>query len=214
MAGGRPRRRRRLPGTRRGGVGASRGGSEQALGSTAPRPRSVCSSWDADCRGLLAADPELDAHFADALDTSPQITGPFERARTELSYGSRLAGAGRAVEAIDLLSACLKTFEHLGAEPWAARARGGIRAAGGAPPPPYVNRLERLAPLELEIALAAGAGAPLDDIAHRLFLGPRTTRLLHASALAKLGLDSTAQLVTALGLEGPPDVPLAGHAQA
>ena len=166
------------------------------------------------CRGLLAADPELDAHFADALDTSPQITGPFERARTELSYGSRLAGAGRAVEAIDLLSACLKTFEHLGAEPWAARARGGIRAAGGAPPPPYVNRLERLAPLELDIALAAGAGAPLDDIAHRLFLGPRTTRLLHASALAKLGLDSTAQLVTALGLEGPPDVPLAGHAPA
>jgi GMP synthase-like glutamine amidotransferase len=35
-------------------------------------------------RALLAPDSELDARFADALETSGEATGPFERARTEL----------------------------------------------------------------------------------------------------------------------------------
>jgi GMP synthase-like glutamine amidotransferase/tetratricopeptide (TPR) repeat protein/DNA-binding CsgD family transcriptional regulator len=166
------------------------------------------------CRALLAPDPEVDARFADALETSPQVIGPFERARTELLYGSRLARAGRCVEATDPLSASLRTFEQLGAEPWADRAREGIVAAGGAAPHPQINRLERLTPLELDVALAAGTGATLDDIAHQLFLGPRTTRLLQASAMAKLGVDSTAELVVALGPEGTPCAPVGRHATA
>ena len=68
-----------------------------------------------------------------------------------------------------------------------------------------MNRLERLTPLELDVALAAGAGAPLEDIAHRLFLGSRSVRLLQASAMAKLGVESTAELVAALGPELSPD---------
>jgi DNA-binding CsgD family transcriptional regulator len=134
-----------------------------------------------------------------------ETTGPFERARTELLYGSRLAGAGRSVEATDHLSAALRAFEDLGAGPWAGRARDEIVAAGGAPPDPQVNRLERLTPLELEVAFATGGGAPLDDIAHRFFLGPRSARLLQASAMAKLGVESTAELVGALGPELSPD---------
>jgi hypothetical protein len=55
------------------------------------------------------------------------------------------------------------------------------------------------------VALAAAAGAPLDDIAHGLFLGPRTARLLQASAMAKLGVESTAELVAVLGPELSPD---------
>ena len=46
------------------------------------------------CRALLAPDSELDARFADALEPSVETTGPFERARTELLFGSRLARAG------------------------------------------------------------------------------------------------------------------------
>ena len=157
------------------------------------------------CRALLAPDSELDARFADALEPSVQTTGPFERARTELLYGSRLARAGRSVEASDHLSVALRAFDELGAGPWAGRARDEIVAAGGDPPDPQVNRLERLTPLEFEVAFATGAGAPLDDIAHRLFLGPRSARLLQASAMAKLGVESTAELVGALGPELLPD---------
>jgi GMP synthase-like glutamine amidotransferase/DNA-binding CsgD family transcriptional regulator len=151
------------------------------------------------CRGLLAPDSEFDGCFADSLAPSVETTGPFERARSELLFGSRLARAGRTPDATDHLTAALRVFEELGAEPWAERAREGIVATGATAPPARINRLERLTPLELEVSLAAGAGAPLDDIAHRLFLGPRTARLLHASAMAKLGVDSTAELATALG---------------
>jgi GMP synthase-like glutamine amidotransferase/tetratricopeptide (TPR) repeat protein/DNA-binding CsgD family transcriptional regulator len=149
-------------------------------------------------RAFLAPDSELDARFADALEPSVETTGPFERARTELLYGSRLARAGRPVEATDHLSAALRAFEELGAAPWAGRARDQIVAAGGAPPDPHANRLERLTPLELDVTFATGAGAPIDDIAHQLFLGPRSARLLQASAMAKLGVESTAELVRAL----------------
>jgi DNA-binding CsgD family transcriptional regulator len=153
----------------------------------------------------LAPNSKFEARFAEALETSVATTGPFERARTELLYGSRLARAGRSVEATDHLSAALQTFEELGAEPWAGRARQGILAIGGAAPGRQINRLERLTPLELDVALAAGAGAPLDDVAHRLFLGPRTARLLRASAMAKLRVESTAELTAALGPEFSPD---------
>jgi DNA-binding CsgD family transcriptional regulator len=62
------------------------------------------------------------------------------------------------------------------------------------------------------VVLAAGAGAPLNDIAHQLFLGPRSTRLLHASAMAKLGVESTAELVAALGPELSPEARVGVHA--
>jgi tetratricopeptide (TPR) repeat protein len=157
------------------------------------------------CGAFLAPDSELDAAFLNALAPSVAITGPFERARTELLYGSRLARARRPLEAIDHLSAAVRVFEKLGAEPWAGRAREDIVVAGGTPPRPQVNPLERLAPLELEVALAAGAGASADDIAHRFFLGPRSARFLQASAMAKLGVESMAELVLALGPELLPD---------
>ena len=167
------------------------------------------------CRALLAPDSELDARFADALGRpGVESTGPFEVARTELLYGSRLARAGRSTDATDQLVAALRVFEELGAEPWAQRAREVIVAAGGTAPAPQLDRVERLTPLELDVALAAGSGAPLDDIAHRLFLGPRTARLLQASAMAKLGVESTAELAAALGPERSLHAPLSRHATA
>jgi GMP synthase-like glutamine amidotransferase/DNA-binding CsgD family transcriptional regulator len=166
------------------------------------------------CRALLAPDSELDERFADALEPSEETTGPFERARTELLFGWRLARAGRAADANDHLSTALRVFEELGAEALAGRARDGIVATGAAAPHPRINSLERLTPLELDVSLAAGAGAPLDDIAHRLFLGPRTARLLLASAMAKLDVESTAELAAALGPERSPDAEVSRHAMA
>ena len=169
----------------------------------AGRPSALAMA--ARCRALLAPDSELDARFAKALEASVETIGPFEHGRTELLYGSRLVEAGRSAEATDRLYAALRAFEELGAEPWAARARTEIVAAGGVPPDPQVNRLDRLTPLELDVALASAAGTPLEDVARGLFLGARSARLLHASALAKLGADSRAELVSALGPELSPD---------
>jgi hypothetical protein len=87
-------------------------------------------------------------------------------------------------------------------------------ATGAVAPHPQINMVERLTPLELEVSLAAGAGASLDDVAHGLFLGARTARLLHASAMAKLSVEWTAELAAALGSERSPDTEVSRHAMA
>jgi DNA-binding CsgD family transcriptional regulator len=116
----------------------------------------------------------------------------------------RLVGARRSDDAANPLYAAPRVFEELGAEPWAHRAREAIEAAVGVAPNRRINRLERLAPLELEVALATVAGAPLDDVANQLFLGPRTARLLLASAMVKLGVDSTDGFAATIGPERAP----------
>jgi len=134
--------------------------------------------------------------------------GPFEPARTQLLYGSRLADAGRPDEASDHVFPALRGFEQLGAAPWARRAREALAAAGSAAPPAQLRPLHRLAPLELEVALASADGATHQEVAHHLLLGARTARLLLASAMAKLGVDSTAELAAALATERSPTTPV------
>jgi GMP synthase-like glutamine amidotransferase/tetratricopeptide (TPR) repeat protein len=157
------------------------------------------------CGAFVAPDSELEPRFTEALQMHAGASGPFEHARTQLLYGSRLADAGRLGKARDHLSAALRGFEELGAEPWARRAREALVAAGGAAPPLRISRLQRLTPLELEVALATGDDATHQEVAHQLFLGPRTARLLRASAMAKLGVESTIELATALGPERSPN---------
>ena len=144
------------------------------------------------CRAMLAEESKLDIMFADALDHSG--AGVFDRARTEFLYGSRLLAAGRSDDARAALAGALARFERLGAEPWATRAREGIAATGGTPPPAQLNLIDRLGPRELEVALASAEGGSPAEIAERLFLGARTVELLLASAAIKLGLGSAAQL--------------------
>jgi GMP synthase-like glutamine amidotransferase/DNA-binding CsgD family transcriptional regulator len=153
------------------------------------------------CAAFLAPESELDARFTEALEAPIEASGPFEHARTHLLFGSRLADAGRESDAADQLSVALRGFEELGADPWARRAREALVAAGGAAPPAQISRLQQLTPLELEVALAAGEEATHLEVAHQLFLGPRTARLLRASAMAKLGVESMADLAAALGPE-------------
>ena len=144
------------------------------------------------CEALLAEEPDLDRLFSAALGHAGM--GPFDRARTELRYGERLLAAGREDEAKVPLGNAVGGFERLGAEPWAARARAAAVAAGGAPPPAQLPIIDRLSPLELEVAVAAAEGAASADIAERLILGVRTVELQLASAMIKLGLKSPAEL--------------------
>ncbi len=169
------------------------------------RPSALAA--EARCRAFLGEDRDLDAAFSQALALGKEEVGPFERARTELLYGTRLAQAGRHQDALGILESALVTFEHLGAEPWAERARHGILMAGGTPPTPGVRVTERLAPRELEVALAAAQGGSSREIAERLFLGPRTVELHLASAVIKLDLDSPAELAKILRSETGMDEP-------
>jgi GMP synthase-like glutamine amidotransferase/DNA-binding CsgD family transcriptional regulator len=167
----------------------------------AGRPSALAAA--ARCRGLLADDAELDEAFAQALSAPPDTVGPFERARTELLHGSRLAERGRLDQARPPLMRALATFERLGAEPWSQRARMSIMITGASPPTPRLSPMERLTPRELEVALAATGGMSAREIAERLFLGPRTVELHLAKAAIKLGLESPAELASVLRTDAP-----------
>ena len=141
---------------------------------------------------------KIDEAFGAARAAGAGAWGPFDRARTELLYGTRLANSGRTEDARSVLNGALTTFEDLGARFWVGRAREGIAAAGGEPRPPRVPLRERLTPQELEVSPATAQGASPVEIADQLFLGPRTVRLQLASAAIKLGLESAAGLAEAL----------------
>ena len=67
--------------------------------------------------------------YADAVERHDGAR-PLDRARTQLSFGEALRRARRRVDARTELKAALETFEGLGADPWAERARTELRATG------------------------------------------------------------------------------------
>ena len=119
---------------------------------------------------------------------------PVRAARTYLCYGERLREAGRKAEAQVQLRSALSAFELLGAEPWAERAREELHRSGAAVAGREPAVLELLTPQEFQVALATAEGATTREAAAKLFLTPQTVAFHLSSALAKLGLDSPAEL--------------------
>src|SRR5207245_11783182 len=111
------------------------------------------------CRGLLAPDAEYEAAFAEALEWHDHTPTPFERARTELCLGERLRRSRRRSDAREPLRAALETFERLGADPWAERARVELGASGETARRRDPSAAGQLTPQELQVALAVAQGA-------------------------------------------------------
>src|SRR5690606_9669604 len=82
------------------------------------------------CRGLTADTDQLDEVFGEAMRLHALAPDPYETARTELAWGQRLRRGRRKADARGPLHRALDTFEHLGAEPWAATARSELAACG------------------------------------------------------------------------------------
>jgi tetratricopeptide (TPR) repeat protein len=82
--------------------------------------------------GLVATEESFENHFQRSLAWAARAGQPFDEARTVLCYGERLRRAGRRGESRPLLAGALRTFESLGSEPWAARAREELAASEGA----------------------------------------------------------------------------------
>jgi DNA-binding CsgD family transcriptional regulator len=143
------------------------------------------------CRGLLEDD--FQPAFEEAMLLHARADMPFERARTELCYGERLRRARRRAEAREQLHAALATFERLGAEPWADRARNELRATG------ETVRRDRLASdeltlQELQVALKVAEGATNREAAATMFLSPKTIEAHLSRIYSKLGVRSRTEL--------------------
>jgi DNA-binding NarL/FixJ family response regulator len=102
----------------------------------------------------------------------------------------------------------LATFEQLGTQPWAERARSELRASGEAARKRDPSTIDQLTPQELQIARFVAEGLSNKEVAAQLFLSPRTIDYHLRNVFAKLGITSRTQLAR-LPL-GDTEIPPAG----
>jgi DNA-binding CsgD family transcriptional regulator len=157
-------------------------------------------------RAMLADDAgEADGLFSQALEHHADDAVPaFERARTQVAYGERLRRDRRKIEARTQLRAALDGFEALGAELWARRAQGELRATGESARKRDASTVDDLTPQELRIATLVADGASNRDVAAQIFVSPKTVEYHLRKVFLKLGVASRVELAR---------MPLAAHAQ-
>ena len=155
---------------------------------------------------MLATD-DTQALFAGAFDAG--LAGwPLHRARLQLAYGMWLRRRQQAGDSRAPLRAARDTFDALGADAWAERARRELRAAGERSGQPALRVLDLLAPQELQIARLAAEGLSNREIGQQLYLSHRTVSNHLYRIFPKLGITSRAELAAAVGASPGPDV---GH---
>ena len=148
-------------------------------------------------RGLLAADDEIDAAFAEALALHARTLDVFETARTQLAYGARLRRARRRVEAREHLRAASEALARLGAATWADTAAAELAATGETARRRDVTTLDELTPQELQIALLLAQGKTTREAAAAVFLSPKTVEYHLRHVYRKLGIRSREELAAA-----------------
>jgi DNA-binding CsgD family transcriptional regulator len=143
------------------------------------------------CQALVDG---LEERYVMALKLHEQDNRIFDQARTQLLYGEWLRRARRRTDARGHLQAALDGFEHLGAVPWAARARAELNLIGISTTPARSLDAVRLTPQELQIARLAARGMSNRDIAAQLFLSHRTVGHHLYKAYPKLGITTRGEL--------------------
>ena len=148
------------------------------------------------CRALLADLDRFEVLFEESIQTFTRTGDVFECARTRLCYGERLRRANRRRDARRELGAALDTFEQLGAESWAERARRELRASGEHRRRSTPEARDDLTPQERQIAALAAEGRTNREIGALLFLSPRTIETHLGRVFRKLGISDRTGLPT------------------
>ncbi|MET8977266.1 LuxR C-terminal-related transcriptional regulator [Streptomyces sp. NPDC004539] len=158
------------------------------------------------CRALLTPGAEAVDHYRTALDLHAAGTRDFERARTELLFGSALRRLRHRTEARDRLHSALEAFTSFGSPDHAGLARAELRALGApaAPLRASTGPETSLTAQQLLVARMAAEGATNREIATRLALSPRTIDHHLRGVFNRLGIRSRIELVRILA-EGPQD---------
>ena len=183
------------------------GKAQRTLDEFEGRARDGARRWAlavaARCRGLIAADDDLDAHFEEALALHGHDPVPFEQARTQLAYGERLRRARRRTEARGHLRLAAEGFDALGSRMWGERARAELRASGQHLGPGIAATIDELTPQELQLARIVAGGATNREAAQALFVSPKTVEAHLGAIYRKLGMRSRTELASRLATESP-----------
>lgn len=125
----------------------------------------------------------------EAMTHHDRMTMPFEKARTQLLVGQLQRRQRRRALAAETLRDAVATFEQLGSQLWADRAREEMARAE------LSTRVSAvLSPSEQRVAELAGSGMTIREVAAALFISPKTVDANIVRIYRKLGIHSRAEL--------------------
>jgi DNA-binding CsgD family transcriptional regulator len=151
--------------------------------------------------GLATGGTEGLGLLTESVDVLRASPARLERAKSVTELGAALRRAGQRVAARPLLAEALDLAAGCSARPLASRARAELGAAGGRPRRERRHGLDALTPSELRVACLAAAGQTNRQIAHGLYVTPKTVETHLAHVYAKLGIPDRGGLPAALGSE-------------
>jgi DNA-binding NarL/FixJ family response regulator len=134
--------------------------------------------------------------FQQALQFMDGVDTPAERALSQMRAGAALAAVGERELGLEHLTNAYRVFRRLGARPFAALVAGDVQLLGEQVEQRLgrhaASSLERggLTRRELEVLRLVAVGRTNREIAHELFLSPRTVDMHVRNMLAKLGCRS------------------------
>ena len=118
-------------------------------------------------RALLASDSDAEAHYRESIAKLDACGARLHLARTQLVYGEWLRRQKRRRDARQQLEAARDTFESMGANGFADRARVELLATGARARKRVDETRHDLTPQEWQIARLAAGGATNPEIGTR-----------------------------------------------
>jgi DNA-binding CsgD family transcriptional regulator len=193
------------------------GMSERAVGALdrlSAMTRASGTDWalgiEARSRALITDGENAEVFYREAIDPLGRAGLRVELARAQLLYGEWLRRRQRRRDAREQLRRAYETFESIGAEAFAERARIELRAVGGQVRERAVQATDALTAQEALIARLASRGASNPEIAAQLFISRATVAYHLRKVFVKLGVtsrDQLAQVLPARGDAAPPVAP-------
>jgi DNA-binding CsgD family transcriptional regulator len=150
------------------------------------------------CQGLLAADEDAEARYQESTTLLEEAKAIGHAARSRLLYGEWLRRVRRRLDARQQLRSALTSFEAIGADGFAERARAELLVTGERVGKRAAVPSFELTAQEAEVAHLAAEGATNAEIAARLFISPNTVDYHLRKVYPKLGVSSRVQLRSAL----------------
>ncbi|GAA4263561.1 LuxR family transcriptional regulator [Dactylosporangium darangshiense] len=183
---------------RTGRIEEARAHVDAAQQAGIPRISTRTALTTAGAAALVADDDQAGPLFEAALSLPEADRWPFPHARIQLAYGQWLRRTRDTTRARLHLRAAIDTFDRLGAQPWAQRARNELRATGVATTARPDTPTATLTAQERQIATLAATGLTNKQIGQQLFLSHRTVGAHLHRIFPKLGITSRAALRDAL----------------
>ncbi len=147
--------------------------------------------------GELATDSaqliEVESHLLEALALAEACAAPYERALSLLALAELRAAEGKTAETTRLLAEVRAIGQPLGAAPMLARVDALATRLAARPAP--VDTGPRLSAREAEVLRLVAAGRSNPEIAHSLFVSPRTVTTHLTHIFAKLDVEGRAEAV-------------------